>query len=77
MTRTFIAQEIQKLQDRLQTEPTGPWAAGRQRRLAELQVQLAALPAEQDQHEDPKLTRWLELQRRAEAAQRATERRGY
>jgi len=78
MTRTFITDEIAKLEARLQSDSTSAFAAGRRQRLAELQAQLAALPVEQAATpEDATLARWMEQQRSAERAQRATERRGY
>lgn len=78
MTRAYITAEIAKLEARLQADSTSAFAAGRRQRLAELQAQMATLPVEQDATpEDATLARWMEQQRRAERAQRATERRGY
>jgi hypothetical protein len=78
MTRAFITAEIASLEARLQADATSAFAAGRRQRLAGLQAQLAALPVEQAAApEDATLARWMEQQRSAERAQRATERRGY
>jgi len=78
MNRTIITAEIADLQRRLERDATSAFAAGRRERLAALQAQLAALPAEQaDTTEDAGLARMMQLQRKAERAQRATERRGY
>jgi hypothetical protein len=78
MTRAYITAEIAKLEARLQADSTSAFAAGRRQRLAELQAQLATLPVEQAATpEDATLARWMEQQRCAERAQRATERRGY
>jgi hypothetical protein len=78
MNRTIITAEIADLQARLERDATSAFAAGRRQRLAALQAQLAALPAEQpDATEDATLARWMQQQRKAERAQRTTERRGY
>jgi hypothetical protein len=78
MNRTIITAEIADLQARLERDATSAFAAGRRQRLATLQAQLAALPAEQgDATEDATLARWMQQQCKAERAQRAMERRGY
>ncbi len=74
----FISTGNTMLDIAISNRPNGGIAAGRRQRLATLQAQLAALPAEQaDATEDATLARWFEGQCKAERAQRAMERRGY
>jgi len=76
MTRKMITEEIDRLKVRLERNPTHFFTADRRKRVADLEAQLATMPADVEPM-DPGFIRMLELQGREERVQRAMERRGY